>query len=144
MTDTAERKSGHCLCGAVTFSVGLRKHEVGVCHCEMCRRWTAGPFLAAACDNDVEVGEGAPLAFYQSSDWGERGFCQACGTPLFWRTRDKSHTAVSVSALDDPGPLRFTSEIFIDEKPDYYEFANETKTMTGEQVFAYYTDKTDH
>jgi hypothetical protein len=29
-----------------------------------------------------------------------------------------------------------TSQIFIDEKPAYYTFANQTKTMTGAEVFA--------
>ena len=27
-------------------------------------------------------------------------------------------------------------QVFIDEKPDYYSFANETKNMTGAEIFA--------
>ena len=30
----------------------------------------------------------------------------------------------------------FTSQIFIDEKPAYYDFANKTHNMTGAEVFA--------
>ena len=30
-------------------------------------------------------------------------------------------------------------QIFIDEKPGYYSFASETKTMTGAEVFAMYS-----
>jgi hypothetical protein len=32
--------------------------------------------------------------------------------------------------------LVFDRQIFIDEKPEYYSFANETKNMTGAEVFA--------
>jgi len=38
--------------------------------------------------------------------------------------------------LDDQSRMRFTRQIFIDEKPDYYDFANPTEMQTGEQVFA--------
>ena len=32
--------------------------------------------------------------------------------------------------------FEFTTHIFIEQKPDYYDFANHTKMMTGEQVIA--------
>ena len=32
--------------------------------------------------------------------------------------------------------LVFDHQIFIEEKPSFYAFANETKNMTGEEVFA--------
>ena len=49
-----------------------------------------------------------------------------------------------------PGPwtispgLRFKSQIFIDEKPDWYTFANETENMTGAEVFAMYAPKEEN
>jgi len=39
--------------------------------------------------------------------------------------------------------LRFDHQIFIDRKPDYYSFANETKNLTGEEVFAQLRDRAD-
>ena len=44
--------------------------------------------------------------------------------------------AVSLEALDDRAGFAFTGQVFIDEKPAYYDFANATKTMTGAEVFA--------
>ena len=41
--------------------------------------------------------------------------------------------------LDALGEPEFGLQVFIDEKPDYYEFANETKDMTGAEVFAKFT-----
>jgi len=36
----------------------------------------------------------------------------------------------------DQDGLTFDHQVFIDEKPDYYDFANETHNMTGAEVFA--------
>lgn len=36
----------------------------------------------------------------------------------------------------DSDGLNFDHQVFIDEKPDFYEFANETQNMTGAEVFA--------
>ena len=43
---------------------------------------------------------------------------------------------MSAEAFDDRGGYAFKSQIFIDEKPGYYEFANQTHNMTGAEVFA--------
>ncbi len=135
MSDTPTL-SGGCLCGAVRFTAAPAKHEYGVCHCGMCRRWAAGPFLAIDCADTVRFESDAELGVYPSSEWGERGFCKACGTPLFWKMRGKDSYHVSVEAFDDESDFTFASEIFIDEKPSHYAFANDTRKMTGAEVMA--------
>jgi len=37
---------GGCLCGEVRFSAPDEVVEVGVCHCNMCQRWSGGPGFA--------------------------------------------------------------------------------------------------
>jgi hypothetical protein len=135
-TSQVGRLSGGCLCGAVRFTSVPREHAFGACHCSMCRRWTAGPFLTVDCDDTVVIEDAANLGVYRSSDWAERCFCTKCGTPLFYRLVGRNHYAVSAEAFDDPKDFAFTSQIFIEEKPAYYEFANATKNMTGAEVFA--------
>ena len=132
------RRHGHCLCGSVTFSAIPSNTETGVCHCDMCRRWSAGPFFAIQCDDSVIFESKDDLRVYRSSEWGERGFCGKCGTVLFWNLHGKEAYSMSLSAFDDidNDDVIFTSEIFIDEKPDYFSFANDTKKMTGAEVFA--------
>ncbi len=127
--------TGRCLCGAVRYSAVVKNREVGACHCSMCRRWAGGPFLVVETDGTPLFENDEHVATYRASDWGERGFCRRCGTNLFWRMQDGSHVAVSAGTLDDDGGLRFTSEIFIDEKPGYYDFANATSRLSGQQVF---------
>ena len=128
--------SGGCLCGAVRFVATPKSGEFGACHCSMCRRWAAGPFFAMECEGSVDVQDPSNLGIYRSSEWAERCFCKRCGTLLFYRLVDKGFCAVSVEAFDDRSSFAFTSQIFIDEKPSYYEFANKTHTMTGAEVFA--------
>ena len=128
--------TGRCLCGAVRFSFAPHKREVGVCHCSMCRRWAAGPFLVVEHSGAVAFEGAENIGVYKSSEWGERAFCKSCGTSLYWRFSGKDDYAFSAGALDDQAGLAFTTEIFIDEKPDLYAFAGERRRKTGEQVIA--------
>src|SRR5262245_28696634 len=134
--DAARPLSGGCLCGAVRFTAAPRDHRIGACHCSMCRRWSAGPFLGIECGSTVKVENADNLGVYRSSDWAERCFCKTCGTALFYRLVGKPFYAVSAEVFDDRSDFSFTSQIFVDEKPAYYEFANKTKNMTGPEVFA--------
>jgi hypothetical protein len=131
-----ETMTGQCLCGALRFKAVPKSNEMGVCHCGMCRRWAGGVFMAVSCGPNVEVENDEHLGVYTSSDWGDRCFCKVCGSTLFWRMRDGTNIAVSMQAFDDPEAFRFSSEIFIDDKPGNYEFANATKQQTGEEMAA--------
>ncbi len=140
----AERLSGGCICGAVRFAATPASDEMGVCHCSLCRRWSGGAgFLGVDCGAAVTVENEDMLGIYKSSNYGERVFCKACGSTLFWRMQDGSDIVVSAQAFDTPGVFRFTSEIFVDEKPDNYTFANETKKMTSAEFFAAYAAQQD-
>jgi hypothetical protein len=128
--------TGHCLCGAVNLSAQVKNHDVDACHCSMCRRWTSGPLLVISVDGAIRFEGVENIGVYKSSEWGWRAFCKICGTSLYWHMSGTDHYAVSAGMLDDPSKLVFTTEIFVDEKPAYYAFANDTKKMTGEEVVA--------
>lgn len=136
---------GQCVCGATTFTVELKNHDVHACHCSICRRQTSGVIMTI----DVEQGslqftQDQHLSIYNSSDWGERGFCNYCGTNLFWRTKDQSYCNINAFALDQqPQDIKFDMEIFIDNKPEFYAFNNETKKLTEADVIALFAGTTD-
>lgn len=133
----AENKvTGTCLCGGVRLTVRPRSHNVGACHCSMCRSWGGGPLLAVECDADIDVTGRDNVAVFASSDWAERGFCSRCGTHLYYRLKLDGHFAVPVGLLDDQSGWTLDEQIFIDEKPAYYSFADDTKNLTGAEVFA--------
>ena len=136
MSAEGKALSGGCLCGAVRFTAAPGSHKLGACHCSMCRRWSAGPFLALEVGSTLKVEDATHLGAYRSSDWAERCFCNKCGTVLFYRLVGKNYDVVSAEAFDDRGGFTFTSQIFVDEKPSYYDFANKTKMQTGAEVFA--------
>lgn len=125
---------GKCLCGAVTFRVNIANPLVEACHCTMCRNWGGGAFLSVAHDGEVSFEGANNIGIYRGSTWGERAFCKVCGSSLYWRLQGADHYAFSAGALGDLPGLTFTKQIFIDEKPGYYDFANETERLTGQQV----------
>ena len=127
-------KTGQCLCGAVKFRATPKTADVGVCHCSMCRRISAGPFFAIDCGDALVFENEDKLGVYNSSEWAERGFCKDCGSTILWRLKDRSINIVAVDLFDDLEGLRLDHEVYIDEKPDYYRFAEKTTQLTGAQV----------
>ena len=93
--------------------------------------------FAVAADGPVEFSGVENIASYRSSEWAERGFCRICGSNLFYRL-------VDTGRLYPGWPERLTirrnfpmaHQIFIDDKPGWYDLANETVTMTGAEAFA--------
>lgn len=137
MSKTHEH-SGRCLCGSVHLTIGAVPDHLDACHCNMCRKWGGGPFLAIECGTDVQIDGEQHVTVFDSSAWAERGFCSKCGTHLFYRLKDSGQYMLPIGLLDDDPHIVFNSQIFIDEKPGYYTFANETENMTGAEVFAKY------
>ncbi len=142
MSDTSFEK-GSCLCGAVKVSANAMNHKVGACHCEMCRKWTGGPLMAVDCGTEVSFEGEENIKTYNSSDWAERGFCNQCGSHLFYRLKDSQQYIMPVGLFDECKELVFDHQIFIESKPDYYSFANKTQNMTGEEVFAQFAASSD-
>lgn len=131
---------GSCLCGKITLKADVEKFSVGACHCSKCRKWTGGVLFAVDAVN-IDIQGEEFLGVYPSSEWGERGFCKNCGSNLFFRMRESGQTILTAGCIDKPIDLVFDHQIFIEEKPSYYEFANETKNITGEELLALYSDK---
>ena len=135
MANEVERK-GSCLCGAVRVSIKIKSNRIDACHCNMCRKWGGGPLFAIECAGDVNFEGDENISVFDSSEWAERGFCSKCGTHLFYRLKQQQYYTVPVGLLDDDENLTLEQQIFIDQKPKFYTFANETENMTGEEVFA--------
>ena len=129
---------GTCLCGSIEI-VAETKNEVGLCHCSMCRRWSGGPMFAVHCGSNVQFNGGIP-AKYKSSDWAERGFCPNCGTHLFYHLVPTNEYILPAGVFQDE-VFQLSNEIFIDEKPAFYEFSNKTHKMTGKEVFEQFAPK---
>ncbi len=122
--------TGGCLCGAVTYTADGVEPKVHACHCSICRRWTGGPALAVGVGTVQFSGE-EHISRYDSSEWAERGFCNRCGTNLFYHLKEPGRYILWMGTFDDPAPFRLNGEIFIDEKPAAYDLAGDHRRLTG-------------
>ena len=135
MPDAAERR-GQCLCGIVRITARRASGSAGACHCKMCRRWSGGPLLAVDCGTEVAFEGEDEVKVFDSSPWADRGFCGRCGSHLFYRLKETGQLMVPAGIFENEEGLIFDHQVFIDEKPDFYDFSNETQNMTGAEIAA--------
>ena len=133
--DVLVNQTGRCLCGAISFTAKQVDSGMHACHCSNCRRWTGGPAIAANA-SDVVFEGAAYLSVYQSSDWGERGFCRKCGSSLLFRLQGSNGYILNHGSFDNPDLLKIVGEIYIDEKPSSYDFQGDQPKQTGEEFLA--------
>lgn len=87
------------------------------------------------CGTSVSFKGEEHIKTFSSSDWAERGFCSECGSNLFYRFKHNGQTLMAAGIVDEMPGFTFGMQVFTDEKPPYYSFAEKTKEMTGQQVF---------
>ena len=61
----------------------------------------------------------------------------------FCRIKGSNQNITSAGLFDDEEAFVFDHQVFIDEKPSYYCFTNETEDMTGAEVFAKYAPSSE-
>lgn len=102
--------TGGCQCGAVRYRASAMFDNSHICHCRMCQKAVGGPFaaLVAAPREVLEWTRGEPATFLSSAQVA-RGFCAACGTPLFYDGLAGNRINLTIGSLDRPQdfpPLR--------------------------------------
>lgn len=135
--------TGSCLCGAISFTANKMTTAVAACHCTSCRKWGGSAFMEVSCGAEVAFEGAEKLAVFDSSEWAERGFCSACGSHLFYRLKETQEHMMPVGLFDDDSELTFQRQVFIDAKPDYYQYSNKTENLTGEELFAQFAPSED-
>ncbi len=114
MPTTEADWTGGCLCGAVRYRLASAPFDAGWCHCRTCQLNSGSPAMAFASvaegDYVIEQGEAATV---KSSDFGHRGLCRQCGTPLYMRVDHQPETVdFSLATLDDPDAVTPGYHIF--------------------------------
>jgi hypothetical protein len=142
MSNPTESK-GSCLCGTISFTVKSINYNVGACHCNICRKWGGGPFMAVDCGTEVSFENAKNISIFNSSEWAERGFCNICGSHLFYRLKENNQHIMPVGLFNNDEPFIFDHQVFIEERPSYYCFANKTDNMTGAELFAKFSNSAD-
>lgn len=121
---------GGCQCGGVRYRVDAELRNVANCHCEPCRRIT-GHFMAATSADvaDVVFESDGTLRWYDSTATVQYGFCDRCGSTLFWRASDRpDHLGITAGTLDTPTGLTTTVALFGDAASDYHRLDTQLET----------------
>jgi len=119
--------TGGCGCGAIRYEATAAPLDPGYCHCETCRRASGAPVLAYAsvpmADFRITRGE---LRIWRSSSFGQRGFCEACGTQLTMQVDDEPETIdFTLASLDDPSAVVPRFHIWTRSQISWFEIADE-------------------
>ncbi len=120
-------KTGSCLCGEVRYTLSGDLRPSVACHCLQCRK-TSGHYVSATQvqPEQLELISEATLTWFQSSPEAQRGFCNACGSSLFWKhDADKGAVSVMSGTIDGATGIETAKHIFTAFKGDYYEIADD-------------------
>lgn len=131
-------KTGGCLCGAVRFTATDVPDACGVCHCEFCRRWTGSALIEVSVPQTSVTWEGREhIATRSTSHWAERAWCRECGSGLYFRVTMEGEWSgnldIPLGLFDDPNGFRITHEIYIDHKPDSFEYGGPKRPQLTRQ-----------
>lgn len=137
-----QKIEGQCLCGAVTISALLKKPELTACHCDMCRRHTSSVFVGLTPVQDtLEIA--GPAKSFRSSDWAERGFCETCGSTLWYGTVHDGARYLAAGLFENAAGGQVKYEYFSEKCPTGYRLEDVPKRMTTEETIAFFTGETE-
>ena len=129
-------RRGHCLCGAVSFTVRDLDPQYGICHCDMCRHWTGGAFFGITVPAAQMTISGAEyVGRYRSSPGWQRCWCMQCGSSLWGHVHsdalDGGSYEVLIGLFDDTSGLILTKELYAEQRPDSYAMAGDHRRETA-------------
>ena len=96
--------SGSCFCGAIQFTVTGEPVAMGYCHCDSCRRWSAGPVNAFTLwkPDALRVTRGAEnIGTYNKTKSSYRKWCKLCGGHIFTEHPGMGLTDVYAAVIPD-------------------------------------------
>lgn len=131
----ANRRSGRCLCGAITYEVAGDPQMVGICHCRNCQRQAGSSFsLIAGYPSEALFLSGDELTVFQ--DQGDSGnkvlrkFCNKCGSPILSEIEGQPGTVfVKAGTLDDTSDLVPQFHLWCDSAQVWYQIPEGVPAM---------------
>lgn len=125
MAPDSTTRTGHCLCGAITYEITGDPIATAVCHCEHCQRQSGGAFSVNVVVHESQLTVSGTLQTYVETgenDDGEyvrRRFCGSCGSPIVSEiVQSAGVVAVKAGTLDDRSDVRPTVEVWcVDRQP---------------------------
>ncbi len=128
-------QTGSCLCRAVRYSFEEPIYGCVHCHCDSCRKNCASPMTTFVGVFDGQwrwLGE--PASVYVSSPGVERFFCNRCGSPVAYLSKNftnKMH--FYLAALDDPEAFKPEGHSFKKNKLSWLHLSDKLPDLTGDK-----------
>jgi len=126
---------GGCLCGAVTFTATLPSKWCGHCHCTLCRKAHGAGYVTWVGFEEAQVStndDAGQLAWYESSPGAERGFCQQCGSTMFFKSeRWAGELHIAVGGLDGELDRQPAANVFFDAHVDWMPIDHSLRKVGG-------------
>jgi hypothetical protein len=113
--------SGGCQCGAIRFRTTEITDSARICHCRMCQKAVGNIFAALVNAPKAKLTwtREHPARFRSSGDV-ERGFCAACGTPLFCDYLPGPDIGLCIGAFDTPQHIKPISQDSIESRMPWF------------------------
>ena len=135
MTNTANKSTGGCMCGAVRYEATGESLRVINCHCESCRKHTGGPVATLPVYKADQVRfSGDERKIYKSSSDVGRAFCAECGSTLTFEATLRGYgpiVAIHISSFDNPGALIPIAHSFYSERIPWFDVADNLPRYEG-------------
>jgi hypothetical protein len=132
---TEKQVDGACLCGGVGFTASLPSKWCAHCHCSMCRKTHGAGYVTWVGFEQKQVkflrGE-EQLAWHESSPGAERGFCQKCGSSLFFRSqRWDGELHIALACINGKIDRQPQANVFFDNHVDWMPIDTTLKEVDG-------------
>ena len=122
MNDSSQVK-GSCLCGAVKFGLELPSKWCAHCHCTLCRKSHGAGYVTWVGfeESRFTLLEGQQeLTWYASTPGAQRGFCNNCGSSLFFKSgKWAGEIHVALGSLDSSIDRKPQAHVFHDTHVDW-------------------------
>ena len=105
--------SGSCFCGAVQLTVSGEPVAMGYCHCDSCRRWSAGPVNAFTLwkPDALRITKGADkIGTYNKTPRSYRKWCKSCGGHIYTEHPEMGLIDVYAAVIPE---LPFTAGVYV-------------------------------
>ena len=124
-----------CLCKGVSIYIKGQLRPVINCHCIQCTK-THGNFAAYTnvLDENVIFKSKKTLKWFNSSFKARRGFCNKCGSSVFYKKNGSKSVSLSAGLLQNPTNLKTISHIFLHNKRDYYRLTDKLPKFKKENI----------
>ena len=113
--------TGGCHCEGVRYRLVGEIRDIINCFCTQCQKTTGHHFAATQANLDqFELLSDKTLSWYDASSTARRGFCNKCGSSLFWQKHGTDTISITAGTLDQPTGLKTVQNIFVDSMSDYH------------------------